>query len=70
MCSLAASPWIAPALEAPSKLCVRGDSNGVSTLLDLAMQDRTKRLSRLGNAVVPDCAEWIARQLYRAARSA
>jgi site-specific DNA-cytosine methylase len=27
------------------------------------MQDRTKRLSRLGNAVVPDCAEWIARRL-------
>jgi site-specific DNA-cytosine methylase len=27
------------------------------------MQDRTKRLSRLGNAVVPDCSEWIARRL-------
>jgi site-specific DNA-cytosine methylase len=23
------------------------------------MSHRTKRLGRLGNAVVPDCAEWI-----------
>ena len=27
------------------------------------MSDRTKRLSRLGNAVVPQVAEWIGRQL-------
>jgi hypothetical protein len=27
------------------------------------MKDRTKRLSRLGNAVYPDCAEWIMLRL-------
>jgi site-specific DNA-cytosine methylase len=27
------------------------------------MSNRTKRLSRLGNAVVPDCAQWIAERL-------
>jgi len=25
------------------------------------MSNRTKRLGRLGNAVVPDCVEWIGR---------
>jgi hypothetical protein len=27
------------------------------------MTDRTKRLSRLGNAVVPDAAQWIGERL-------
>lgn len=27
------------------------------------MSNRTKRLSRLGNAVVPQCSEWIGRRL-------
>ena len=27
------------------------------------MKDRTKRLSRLGNSVVPQCAEWIGRRI-------
>jgi hypothetical protein len=31
------------------------------------MQDRTKRLSRLGNAVVPDCALWVASRLKETA---
>jgi site-specific DNA-cytosine methylase len=27
------------------------------------MSNRTKRLGRLGNAVVPACAEWIAQKI-------
>jgi site-specific DNA-cytosine methylase len=27
------------------------------------MSQRTKRLKALGNAVVPDCVEWIARKI-------
>lgn len=27
------------------------------------MTNRTKRLSRLGNAVVPDCAQWIGERI-------
>jgi site-specific DNA-cytosine methylase len=27
------------------------------------MSNRTERLSRLGNAVVPDCAEWLGLRL-------
>lgn len=30
-----------------------------------AMSSRTKRLKVLGNAVVPDCAEWIGRQILQ-----
>jgi site-specific DNA-cytosine methylase len=30
------------------------------------MSGRTKRLKALGNAVVPDCAEWIARRILEA----
>ena len=52
-------PWLAPALESP----VRGMADGVSDWLDRAMHDRTKRLGRLGNAVVPQVAEWIGRKI-------
>jgi site-specific DNA-cytosine methylase len=54
-------PDLGPEEEAQSEICLLAD--GLPAGLDRAMQDRTKRLSRLGNAVVPDCAEWIARRL-------
>jgi site-specific DNA-cytosine methylase len=31
------------------------------------MSDRTKRLKGLGNAVVPQCAEWIGSRIMRMA---
>jgi site-specific DNA-cytosine methylase len=31
--------------------------------MDGAMSNRTKRLGRLGNAVVPDCAQWIGEKI-------
>jgi DNA (cytosine-5)-methyltransferase 1 len=52
-------PDLAPAVESP----LRGMADGVSDLLDRAMSSRTKRLSRLGNAVVPQIAEWIGRRI-------
>ena len=33
------------------------------------MKDHTKRLSRLGNAVVPQCAEWIGRRIIALANA-
>ena len=33
------------------------------------MTDRTKRLSRLGNSVVPQIAEWLGLQLLECERS-
>ena len=30
------------------------------------MKDRTKRLGRLGNAVVPQCAEFVGRRIMEA----
>ncbi len=57
---LSERPDLAPALESP----LRGVVDGVPDTLDgTAMKDRTKRLGRLGNAVVPDCAEWIGRRI-------
>ena len=47
---------LAPALESP----LRRVADGIPSDLDRAMRDRTKRLGRLGNAVVPECAQWIA----------
>lgn len=32
------------------------------------MSDRTKRLKALGNAVVPQCAEWIGRRIMEMER--
>ena len=48
-------PDLAPALESP----LRRVADGIPNLLDGAMSSRTKRLGRLGNAVVPQIAEWI-----------
>jgi DNA (cytosine-5)-methyltransferase 1 len=50
---------LAPAIESP----VRGMADGLSHRLDGALSNRTKRLSRLGNAVVPQCAEWVGRRI-------
>lgn len=50
-------PDLAPALESP--ICRVVD--GVPSRMDRAMIDRTKRLRALGNAVVPQCAEYIGR---------
>ena len=43
---------------------IRGMADGLSSIsYGDPMKDRTKRLSRLGNAVVPACAEWLGRRL-------
>lgn len=34
------------------------------------MSDRTKRLKALGNAVVPQCGEFIGRQIIESMRTA
>jgi site-specific DNA-cytosine methylase len=52
-------PDLAPSLESP----VRGMAHGFPDWLDRAMSNRTKRLSRLGNAVVPEIAEWIGQRI-------
>lgn len=52
-------PDLAPALESP----VRGMAHGIPDWVDGAMSNRTKRLSRLGNAVVPEIAEWIGHRI-------
>jgi len=52
-------PDLAPALE--SQICRMAD--GLPEGMDRAMSQRTKRLKALGNAVVPDCVEWIARKI-------
>jgi DNA-cytosine methyltransferase len=56
-------PWLAPALESP----VRGMADGLPDWMDRALSGRTKRLRQLGNAVVPDCVEWIARRILELA---
>jgi len=38
-------------------------ADGLPDWMDRAMSNRTKRLSRLGNAVVPQVAEYIGRML-------
>ena len=48
---------------APAQPQIRGMADGVPDWLDRAMTNRTKRLSRLGNAVVPEKAEWIGERL-------
>ena len=65
-------PDLAPALESPersrsakaeTKSSVRGMADGLPDWMVEAMSDRTKRLSRLGNAVVPQIAEYIGRRI-------
>ena len=56
---LEARPDLAPTLESP----LRGMADGIPDWMDRAMSDRTKRLGRLGNAVVPQVAEWIGRRI-------
>lgn len=57
-------PDLAPALEST----VRRVADGLPDWLVEAMSDRTKRLSRLGNAVVPQVTEWIGRKIMNEAR--
>ena len=54
-------PDLAPALESP----VCGVAPRLSSDLERAMSDRTKRLGRLGNSVVPQVAEWVAERINR-----
>ena len=56
-------PWLSPALEKTPLSGVRRVFDGVPDLLDRAMSHRTNRLSRLGNAVVPQIPEWIGHRL-------
>jgi site-specific DNA-cytosine methylase len=42
-------------------------ADGLPDFLERAMSDRMKRLSRLGNAVVPDCAQWIGERIMATA---
>lgn len=60
---IADRPDLAPALPKAAKPAVRGVADGVSYPLDGALSDRTKRLRALGNAVVPQIAEWIAERI-------
>lgn len=52
-------PYASPSLKSP----VRGVAHGVPHWLDRSMSNRTKRLSALGNAVVPDCAQWLGERI-------
>ena len=56
---LSECPCLAPSLEST----VRGVVDGIPNRLDRAMSNRTKRLSKLGNAVVPQIAEWMGRRI-------
>ena len=47
----------------PPQPQIRGVADGIPDWMDGAMNHRTKRLGRLGNAVVPQVAEWIGRQI-------
>ena len=58
---LAEHPDLAPALKSQ----IRGVADGVPDWLDRAMSERTKRLRALGNAVVPQVAEYIGRCILR-----
>jgi hypothetical protein len=62
---------ISDALRQPSALesPLRRMAHGLPDWLDRAMSNRTKRLKALGNSVVPDCAEWIGRQILAFAES-
>ncbi len=55
-------PDLAPALESP----LRELADGLPSELVRALTDRTKKLKALGNAVVPQVAEWIGRRIMEA----
>jgi DNA (cytosine-5)-methyltransferase 1 len=59
---LARWPDLAPALESP--IC--RVAHGLPDWLDGAMRNPSKRLRRLGNAVVPQVAEYLARRILAA----
>ena len=52
-------PYASPSL----KSAVRGVAHGLPDWMDRSMSNRTKRLSALGNAVVPDCAQWLGERI-------
>lgn len=52
-------PDLSPTLKSP----IRGVANGFPDWLDRAMKHRTKRLSRLGNAIVPQVAQWLGERV-------
>lgn len=60
---LTGHPDLAPAIDKASKPAVRGLADGIPSDLDRALENRTKRLRALGNAVVPQIAQWIAERI-------
>jgi len=57
-------PDLAPALKSP----LRRVAHGLPGWVDRALSDRTKRLKALGNAVVPQVAEFIGRKIIETTR--
>ncbi len=62
---LATSTEVLGSGKAPAESPLRGVADGVPDWLDRAMSERTKRLRALGNAVVPQVAEYIGRAILR-----
>ena len=56
-------PDLAPALELSVRRVADGLSDWTHGAIEAAMSNRTKRLGRLGNAVVPDCVEWVGERI-------
>lgn len=52
-------PYASPSL----KSAVRGVAHGLPDWMERSMSNRTKRLAALGNAVVPDCAQWLGERI-------
>jgi len=50
----------------PPQSPLRGMASRIPDWMDRVMSDRTKRLGRLGNSVVPQIAEWIGLKLMEA----
>ena len=53
---------------APSQSQICRMADGLSAEIHRALENRTKRLSRLGNSVVPQVAEYIGRKILEAAQ--